>query len=216
MNATRRAILFAISTTAISAAAMTVEEALGQLESGANQPEQCAADFARGPAGEISRYQFLPSVWRAYGGGDPTNPTQAWAVASLVIRERSAAFEVVVRRPPAPRELYALWTAPGQFAKRGYDWQRLSPAVRERSQRFANLMEVKLPGGLPGDKPASHPISTNGLVLAGSVITPTTTNGGSVVFGKGHHAPAPSLEDLGKASHAPAHGPPPGGAKTDL
>ncbi len=152
MNARESVILFAMLTAAVSATAMSVEEALGQLESGANQPEQCAADFARGPAGELSRYQLLPTVWRAYGGEDPTNPTQAWAVASHVLRDRSAAFELAMRRPPTPCELYALWTAPGQFAKRGYDWKRLSVAVRNRSQRFANLLEVRIPGGRPREK----------------------------------------------------------------
>ena len=130
MKTTPKAIAFAVFTLAASSLAMPVKEALGQIETGANKPEQCAADFAHGPAGEVSRYQLLPSVWRAYGGGDPTNPTNAWAVAARVLQDRSAAFERAVHRQPTPRELYALWTAPGQFARRDYDWQRLSPAVR--------------------------------------------------------------------------------------
>lgn len=159
MNTRQIATVFAIFTMAVPASAMSVAEALGQLETGANKPEQSAPDFARGPAGEISRYQMLPSVWRAYGGDDPTDPTQAWLVASRVIQDRSAAFEIAVRRPPTPRELYALWTAPGQFAKRGYDYPRLSRAVRERSERFANLMAVRLQGGPPGEKPVTKPTS---------------------------------------------------------
>ena len=184
MNTWQTTVVFAMFTLAASASAMPVQEALGQLETGANKPEQCAADFARGPAGEVSRYQLLPSVWRAYGGDDPTHPMQAWAVAALVIQDRSAAFERAVHRPPTPRELYALWTAPGQFAKRDYNWQRLSPAVRERSERFANLMEVKNQSDSAGQKPALKPASTNGLILSDSNIALPPTNGGSVVVGR--------------------------------
>jgi hypothetical protein len=136
-----KAITMAVWALVIPAQAMSVKEALGQIESGASKPEQCSADLASGPLGEVSRYQIQISVWREYGGGDPTDPTNAWALASAVLRDRTAAFKREVHREPAPRELYALWNAPGQFAERGYDWQRLSPAVRNRSQRFANLVE---------------------------------------------------------------------------
>lgn len=136
-----KAITMAAWALAISAQAMSVKEALGQIESGATKPERCSADLASGPLGEVSRYQIKLSVWREYGGGDPTDPTNAWAVASSVLRDRTAAFKREVRREPTPREFYALWNAPGQFAERGYDWQRLSPVVRKRSQRFANLVE---------------------------------------------------------------------------
>jgi hypothetical protein len=185
MHAIRKAVLLAIFTLAGSASAMSVKEALGQIETGANKPGQCAADSAHGPAGEVSRYQMLPSVWRAYGGGDPTNPIHAWDVASLVIRDRSAAFERAVRRQPTARELYALWTAPGQFARRGYDWQRLSPAVRERSERFANLMEVKLQTDPERELPASPPVSTNGLPpMPLNAIKLPGTNDGAIAVGK--------------------------------
>ena len=142
MNARQIAAALALFVLVFPALALSVKEALGQIETGADRPEQCAADFAHGPAGELSRYQLLPAVWRAYGGGDPTDPTNAWAVTYRVLLDRRADFKRVVLRLPTPRELYALWTAPGQFAQRNYDWQRLSPAVRERSQRFANLVEV--------------------------------------------------------------------------
>jgi hypothetical protein len=184
MNARQKAIGFAICTLAASASAMSVKEALGQIETGANKPERSAADFARGPAGEISRYQLLPSVWRAYGGGDATNPTNAWEVASRVIRDRSADFERAVHRPPTPRELYVLWTAPGQFAKRNYDWQRLSPAVRERSERFANLVEVKNPNDLEEGKSTSQPVATNRLRLPANANNLPATNVSSVVIAR--------------------------------
>ncbi len=184
MNTRQKAIAFAMFALASSALAMSVKEALGQIETGADQPEQCAADYARGPAGEISRYQLLLSVWRAYGGGDATNPTNAWAVASIVILERSAAFERAMHRPPTPRELYALWTAPGQFAMRGYDWQRLSPAVRERSQRFENLIEVKDQNDLAPERSALEPAPTNGLFKPGHAIKLSGLDGESVVKSK--------------------------------
>jgi len=155
MHAGHKVLAFVLFSLATSALAMSVKEALGQIETGANQPEQCAADFARGPAGEVSRYQLLPSVWQAYGGGDPANPSNAWALASLVLQDRCTAFERAVHRQPTPRELYALWTAPGQFARRDYSWERLSPGVRERSQRFANLVEAGTPANRPLPTPAA-------------------------------------------------------------
>lgn len=53
-----KTITLAVIALAISARAMTVQEALGQIESGATKPEQCRADFASGPMGEVSRYQI--------------------------------------------------------------------------------------------------------------------------------------------------------------
>jgi hypothetical protein len=184
MNATQKAVVFVLFSLAAPVMAMSVKEALGQIESGADKPQQCAADFLRGPAGEISRYQLLPSVWRAYGSGDPTDPTNAWAVVILVIQDRTAAFERAVHRQPTPRELYALWTAPGQFAKRDYDWQRLSPAVRERSQRFANLMEVKNQNDLELERSDSKPSITNRLVIPSDAIKLPIPNGKSAVVSK--------------------------------
>src|SRR5436853_1422684 len=61
--------------------------ALSQIESGDN-------DKAVGPAGEISRYQIKPEVWRRYAESDADwqDPEASLAVAREVMRERCTDF----------------------------------------------------------------------------------------------------------------------------
>src|ERR1700720_924076 len=63
--------------------AMERWKALSQIESGDN-------DRALGLAGEISRYQIRPDVWRQYASTntDWEKPGEALAVAKAVMRER--------------------------------------------------------------------------------------------------------------------------------
>jgi hypothetical protein len=102
--------------------------ALSQIESGDN-------DCAVGSAGEISRYQMKPEVWRCYAPAtaDWSKPDDALLVAREAMQERCAAFERAVRRPPTDFEFYILWNAPAQI-------QRPSKAVSERAKRFCNLI----------------------------------------------------------------------------
>ena len=111
--------------------AMDRWSALSQLESGDN-------DFVVGSAGEISRYQMKPEVWRRYAPADAdwTNPTNALSVAMAAMRDRCTAFERAVRRPPTDSEFYILWNAPGQI-------QRPGKAVLGRAERFCNLVNSR-------------------------------------------------------------------------
>lgn len=104
--------------------------ALAQIESG-----DC--DFARGADGEVSRYQILPSQWRACAGNlDPRNPFTARNVAATIASERAIWFAAKFHRPCNDFEFYVLWNAPAQIA-------HPSRAVAERAQRFANLVSKK-------------------------------------------------------------------------
>lgn len=108
--------------------AMDRWSALSQLESGDD-------DWAVGSAGEISRYQIKPEVWRRYAAAnaDWRKPDEALPVAREAMRERCAAFERVVHRPPTEVEFYILWNAPAQI-------QRPGKAVSGRAERFCNLV----------------------------------------------------------------------------
>jgi len=120
----------------ISLHAMDRWEALSQIESGDN-------DHAVGSAGEISRYQVLPDVWRehARSAADWQKPEDALAVAQELMKERCAEFEKSYHRAPNDFEFYVLWNAPAQIAQP-------SKVVRERAGRFCNL--VAAPPGKVG------------------------------------------------------------------
>ena len=103
--------------------------ALSLIESGDN-------DRAVGTVGEVSRYQIKPAVWRRYAPAraDWTRADEALSVAKQAMRERCAAFERAVHRPPTDSEFYILWNAPGQI-------QRPGKAVLNRAARFCNLLK---------------------------------------------------------------------------
>ena len=105
--------------------------ALSQIESRNN-------DNAVGAAGEISRYQVRREVWLklAAPGADWLKPQDALAVAQQVMKERCAQFEKAHHRSPTDFEFYVLWNAPAQII-------HPSKAVRERAERFSNLVSAK-------------------------------------------------------------------------
>jgi hypothetical protein len=102
--------------------------ALSQIESGDR-------DTALGVAGEVSRYQIKPKLWRRYAApaADWEKPQDALAVAQAVMRPRCAEFERATHRQPTDFEFYILWNAPAQIRKPG-------KAVRARAERFCNLV----------------------------------------------------------------------------
>jgi len=105
--------------------------ALSQIESGDD-------DCATGSAGEISRYQLKPEVWRRYAPetADWTKPADALLVAKQAMQDRCTAFERSVHRPPTDLEFYILWNAPAQIQSPG-------KAVSGRAERFCNLIKYR-------------------------------------------------------------------------
>ena len=103
--------------------------ALSQIESGDN-------DCAVGAAGEISRFQLRLELWqeRAPHAASWEKPDEALAVAQDLMNERCSRFEKAYHRPPTDFEFYVLWNAPAQIG-------RPSRVVRERAERFCNLVE---------------------------------------------------------------------------
>lgn len=102
--------------------------ALSQIETRDN-------DSAVGAAGEISRYQVKPRLWRRYARSDADwkNPAVALAAAQQIMRDRCADFERAFNRAPTDFEFYVLWNAPAQI-------ERPRKAVRERAERFCALV----------------------------------------------------------------------------
>ncbi len=127
MNWKRLVALMALLV-ATQAPAMDRWAALAQIESNNN-------DNALGSAGEVSRYQVRPEIWRRYAttNADWRNPADALRVTKQVMKGRLADFERTFGRSPSDFEFYILWNAPGQI-------RQPVKAVRQRAERFSNLV----------------------------------------------------------------------------
>lgn len=173
-----KVILFLLCGVVSAGAGLSKLEAIAMIESGNN-------DAAIGSAGEVSRYQIKPRIWREY------SPSRAWrdkSVSTQVAQEYLADLEATFRRQ-AGREatdfdLYVLWNAgPAYYARVGYAARRVNPIVRERAQRYANLrtMRNELPVALASSKPAAVPPTAPPEVAVAATVRETI------------NAPLPSL-----------------------
>lgn len=109
--------------------------ALGMIET-ANK------DLAVGRAGEVSRYQIMPSVWRRYNDSRYYhNPEVSRAVAEQHWSSLYSSFKKQAHREPNDFDMYVLWnTRYGYYASKGFNPVRLHPVVRDSAQRFVNLV----------------------------------------------------------------------------
>ena len=120
----------------ISPEEKAVQMALAQIETG----HSAKPDVIRGTSGEVSRFQVLPSVWKAYSSsGQYSNPDVAWSIAKQILAERSAEFVEDTGRAPTPFDLYALWNKPELYAKAGHNPRKLPKKLQVRAARFENL-----------------------------------------------------------------------------
>jgi len=110
--------------------------ALGMIETGNDDREI-------GGLGEISRYQIMPSVWRHYSSSQRYHdPATSLKVAQQHWATLYARFKQQAHREPTDFDMYVLWnTHYGYYANRGFQSARLHPVVRDRAQRFVNLIE---------------------------------------------------------------------------
>jgi hypothetical protein len=109
--------------------------ALGMIET-ANNDEEI------GGAGEVSRYQIMPSVWKRYSSSRSyQDPDVSMEVAGQHWATLHAFFKKQTHREPTDFDMYVLWnTRYGYYASKGFNPAHLSPVVRDRAQRFANLV----------------------------------------------------------------------------
>jgi hypothetical protein len=112
-------------------------EALSQIETGNN-------DRAIGGAGEVSRYQIKPWIWRQYSGSQAySNHRISTRVAEQHLGELTAIFRRCTRREPTDFDLYVMWNAgPTYYNRIGFAKSRVHPIIRERARRYANLREA--------------------------------------------------------------------------
>jgi len=112
--------------------------ALGMIETGND-------DHEIGRAGEVSRYQIEPGVWRVYSKSDAyENPQVAREVARRHWTSLANYFKKQTGRNPDDFDMYVLWnTTWGYYAKRDFSRRSLSRVVHERAERFVNLVNRK-------------------------------------------------------------------------
>lgn len=110
--------------------------ALGMIETGNNDREV-------GGAGEVSRYQILPSVWRQYSDSENyRNPQVSLQVAQRHWTTLYTAFKRGAHREPTDFDMYVLWnTHYGYYANKHFNPDRVAPVVRDRAQRYVNLVQ---------------------------------------------------------------------------
>ena len=124
-------------TTMTASAGLSKLEALSMIESGNN-------DLAVGQAGEVSRFQIRPQVWRQYSR---SRAYQDADVAALVAQKHIAYLETLFReragREATDLDIYILWNAgPGYYERHGFSLERVHREIRDRAQRYVNLRTV--------------------------------------------------------------------------
>ncbi|HEY2328269.1 MAG TPA: hypothetical protein VGI63_00460 [Verrucomicrobiae bacterium] len=109
--------------------------ALGMIETANNDAEI-------GGLGEVSRYQIMPSVWRHYDDSRRyQDPDVSLAVAQQHWLALYTAFKKAAQREPSDFDMYVLWnTRHGYYSAKGFNPDRLNAVVRDRAQRFVNLV----------------------------------------------------------------------------
>src|SRR5437016_3439352 len=111
----KKAIGFLFSIAFTAQAGLSRLEAISMIETGNN-------DRARGSAGEVSRYQLLPKVWKCYTGSVAyQDPDVSSRVARQHLDYLESWFRIQVGRPATDFELYVLWNAgPSYFARKAF------------------------------------------------------------------------------------------------
>ncbi|MBM3847967.1 MAG: hypothetical protein FJ405_16985 [Verrucomicrobia bacterium] len=128
------AILAATSALHCAQAGLSDLEALSLIESGGN-------DRAIGRAGEVSRFQILPGVWRSY---TKSREYQSRWLAAEVARQHLGVlkdgFARQTGRHATDFDVYVMWNAGlGYYRQQGFDPRRVHRVIRERAGRFVNL-----------------------------------------------------------------------------
>lgn len=124
-------------TTISASAGLNRLDALSMIESGNN-------DLAIGQAGEVSRFQIRPQVWRQYSHSRAyENAGVAAAVAQKHVAYLEALFRERTGREATDLDIYILWNAgPGYYERHGFTVERVHREIRERAQRYVNLRNV--------------------------------------------------------------------------
>jgi len=134
----RRLILLLVLNAAHAQAGLSRLEALAMIETGNN-------DAAVGEAGEVSRYQIKPWIWRRYCQREGyQNHDLSGEVAEKYLADLEQVFRDRTGRDAGDFDVYVLWNAgPTYYARINFAQSRVHPIIRERAQRYVNLRQWK-------------------------------------------------------------------------
>ena len=132
----RNYILFMALSVAVAQAETFRIAALGLIESGNN-------DAAVGGAGEVSRYQIKPWIWRQYNQSSSyADRRVSTQVAARHLADLEERFRRAARREPTDFDRYVLWNAgPTYYGRIAFSPVRVHPVIRERARRYVNLCQ---------------------------------------------------------------------------
>lgn len=135
-----KALLLLALTLTSAQAGLSQLEAISMIESGNN-------DRAIGGAGEVSRYQIMPRVWRSYTSSRAyQNAEVATRIAQKHLEYLEGVFRSRTGREPTDFDRYVLWNAgPTYYNRIGFSKRRVHPVIGERATRFVNLREMRDP-----------------------------------------------------------------------
>lgn len=133
-----KALLLLALTIASAQAGLSELEAISMIESGND-------DRAIGGAGEVSRYQIMPRVWRSYTSSRAyQNAEISTRIAQKHLEYLEGVFKSRTGREPTDFDRYVLWNAgPTYYNRIGFARRRVHPVIRERATRFVNLREMQ-------------------------------------------------------------------------
>jgi hypothetical protein len=119
-------------------------EAISMIESGNN-------DDAIGRAGEVSRYQIRPQVWRQFSqSSEYTNLRVATSVAQQHLNGLAKFYLERTGRTADDFDLYVMWNAgPTYYSNIGFARDRIRPLIRNRAERYVNLRRMQTPNTAP-------------------------------------------------------------------
>jgi hypothetical protein len=113
-------------------------EAISMIETGDD-------DRMVGKAGEVSRYQIMPAMWKVYSKStDYRNVAVSSKVALQHVTHLENRFRAVTGRAPTEFEIYVMWNAGmPYYGRKGYDPKRVASVIAERAERFSNLRHMR-------------------------------------------------------------------------
>jgi hypothetical protein len=133
----KAALIFLFAGALMAHAGLSRLEALSMIETGDN-------DQMVGGAGEVSRYQMMPRVWKQYSNSQAfSDPAVSSQVAQRHVDWLESFFRNRAGREMTELDLYVMWNAgPGYYARKHFSPAQIAPSVRERAQRYANLRAI--------------------------------------------------------------------------
>jgi hypothetical protein len=133
----RIVVLFLIMSAWCAQAGLSKLDAISMIETGNN-------DRVIGRLGEVSRYQIMPRVWKAYTRSwNYRNPNLAALVAEKHLTFLEDGFREQAGREPTDFDRYVMWNAGlTYYARKGFSPDRVHRVIRERANRYVNLRHM--------------------------------------------------------------------------